>query len=149
MDVSWHTEQLEITSDSLSATLSPSVDARLTGPIQLIPIQLINKILETWRLDKANAVPLLGLEPPDQGYAADVLAGRTALRGRDAKDRLAYLIQMRMALSEWFRDEEVENEWLREPHEPLDGKVPMQLLLEGSMENLLLVREYIEAATGW
>ena len=144
MDVSWHTEQLEITSDSLSATLSPSVDARLTGPIQLI-----NKILETWRLDKANAVPLLGLEPPDQGYAADVLAGRTALRGRDAKDRLAYLIQMRMALSEWFRDEEVENEWLREPHEPLDGKVPMQLLLEGSMENLLLVREYIEAATGW
>ena len=144
IDVLRFMEPLENTDDSPSATPSPPVANRLTGPIQLL-----NKILETWRLDKANAVPLLGLEPSDQGYAADVLAGRSALRGRDAKDRLAYLIQMRMTLSAWFRDEKVENEWLREPHEPLDGKVPMDLLLEGSMENLLLVKEYLEAETGW
>ena len=128
----------------LSSARAVSAATKLTGPIQLL-----KKILETWRLDKADAIPLLGLEPSDQGYAADVLAGRTALRGRDAKDRLAYLIQMRMALSAWFRDEQVENEWLREPQEPLDGEVPISLLLEGSMGNLLLVKEYIEAATGW
>ena len=136
-------EQLENADESPSAAPA-SVAPRLTGPIQLL-----NKILETWQLDKVDAVPLLGLEPSDQGYAAEVLAGRTALRGRDAKDRLAYLIQMRMTLSAWFRDEAVENEWLREPQNPLDGEVPMDLLLEGSMENLLLVKEYIEAATGW
>ena len=144
IDVLRFMESLENTDESLSVTPSPPVVNRLTGPIQLL-----NKILETWRLDKADAVPLLGLEPSEQGYAADVLAGRTALRGRDSKDRLAYLIQMRMTLSAWFRDEKVENEWLREPHEPLDGKVPMDLLLEGSMENLLLVKEYLEAETGW
>ena len=136
-------EQLENADESPSAAPA-SVAPRLTGPIQLL-----NKILETWQLDKVDAVPLLGLEPSDQGYAAEVLAGRTALRGRDAKDRLAYLIQMRMTLSAWFRDEAVENEWLREPQNPLDGEVPMDLLLEGSMENLLIVKEYIEAATGW
>lgn len=119
-------------------------EARPTGPVQLL-----NKILKTWQLDEADAIPLLGLEPSDQGYAADVLAGRKALRGRDAKDRLACLIQTRMTLSAWFRDEAVESEWLREPQDPLDGKVPMELLLEGSMENLLLVKEYVEAATGW
>ena len=134
----------ESPSDSPPATPAASVDAGLTGPMQLT-----NRILETWRLDKADAVPLLGLEPPDPGYAADVLAGRAALKGRDAKDRLARLIHMRMMLSEWLRDEDDENEWLREPHEPLGGKAPMQLLLEGSMENLRLVEEYIEAATGW
>lgn len=142
-DAAFDIEQLESADESLSVA-PVSVASRLTGPIQLL-----NKILETWRLDKADAVSLLGLEPSDQGYAADVLAGRTALRGRDAKDRLAYLIQIRMALSAWFRDEQAENEWLREPQEPLDGEVPMSLLLKGSMGNLLLVKEYIEAATGW
>lgn len=118
--------------------------SRLTGPIQLL-----NRILKSWRLDELDVIPLLGLEPSDKGYAEDLLAGREALKGRDAKDRLAYLIQMRMTLSAWFQDETVENEWLREPQDLLDGKVPMDLLLEGSMENLLLVKEYVEAATGW
>ena len=45
-------------------------------------------------------------------------------------------------------DVEVENEWLRESHETLNGQIPMDLLLEGSMENLLLVKEYVEVAAG-
>ena len=47
-----------------------------------------------------------------------------------------------------LRDEDMENEWLRERHEMLDDKAPMDLLLDGSMENLLLVKEYVEAAAG-
>ena len=137
-------EPLEVTDDSAPAMPSPPVSSKPTGPIQLL-----DKILKTWQLDEVDAIPLLGLEPSDRGYVVDVLAGRKALRGRDAKDRLACLIQMRMTLFAWFKNEAVENEWLREPQEPLDGKVPMELLLEGSMENLLLVKEYIEAATGW
>lgn len=122
----------------------PTEESRSTGPMQLL-----EKTLQTWRLNKSDAVYLLGLEPSGRPYLDDLLAGRQRLEGRDAKDRVAYLIQMRMMLSAWFRDEAVENEWLREPQDPLDGKVPMDLLLEGSMENLLLVREYVEAATGW
>ena len=113
------------------------------------PIQLFNAILKTWRLDESHAIVLLGLDPDDQGYAADLLAGRKEIKGRDIKDRLAYLIQIRMTLAGWFRNEVVENEWLQEPQKLLDGKVPMELLLEGSMENLLLVKEYVQAATGW
>lgn len=113
------------------------------------PIQLFDAILKTWQLDESHAIVLLGLDPDDQGYAADLLAGRKVIKGRDIKDRLAYLIQIRMTLSGWFRNETVENEWLREPQKLLDGKVPMELLLEGSMENLLLVKEYVQAATGW
>lgn len=138
-----HRNGLESTSKESS---SPQ---REPAPGPTGPIQLLNKILNSWRLDELDAISLLGLEPSDKDYAEDVLAGRKALKGRDAKDRLAYLIQMRMTLSAWFQDEAVENEWLREPQDLLDGKVPMDLLLEGSMENLLLVKEYVEAATGW
>ena len=116
---------------------------RLSGPIWFV-----EKLLKTWRLERGDAVPLLGLEPSDLSYATDVFAGRATLRGRDAKDRIAYLFRIRKTLSALFRDEDVENEWLRERHEMLDDKAPMDLLLDGSMENLLLVKEYVEAAAG-
>ena len=116
---------------------------RLTGPIMFVII-----LLRTWRLEQADAIPLLGLEKSDISYAEDLLSGRVALRGRDIKDRIAYLFRIRKTLSALFRDEEVENEWLREPHDALDGQNPIDLLLEGSMENLLLVKEYVEAAAG-
>lgn len=116
----------------------------LTGPILLL-----RKILTTWRLGEGQATRLLGLDPSDESYVTGVLGGCQSLKGRDVNDRLAYLIQIRMALFAWFRDETVENDWLREVHVALDHQVPMDLLLEGSMENLLLVKEYVEAATGW
>ena len=115
----------------------------LTGPIVFVRI-----LLHTWRLGQTDAITLLGLEETDRSYADDLLSGRVALRGRDIKDRIAYLFRIRKTLSALFRDEEVENEWLREPHDALDGQNPMTLLLEGSMENLLLVKEYVEAAAG-
>lgn len=113
------------------------------------PVLLLSKILTTWKISELQATHLLGMDPSDESYVAEVLAGRKSLKGRDANDRLAYLIQIRMALFAWFRDEEVENDWLREEQVALDGQVPMDLLLEGSMESLLLVKEYVEAATGW
>lgn len=112
------------------------------------PVWFVEKLLNTWRLDRSDAIPLLGLKPSDLSHATDVLAGRATLRGRDAKDRIAYLFRIRKTLSALFRDEDVENEWLRERHEMLDDKAPMDLLREGSMENLLLVKEYVEAAAG-
>ena len=121
----------------------PRMETRLTGPIVFVRI-----LLHTWRLGQTDAIPLLGLEETDRSYADDLLSGRVALRGRDIKDRIAYLFRIRKTLSALFRDEEVENEWLREPHDALDGLNPMTLLLEGSMENLLLVKEYVEAAAG-
>lgn len=121
----------------------PPYHERLSGPIWFV-----EKLLNTWRLDRSDAIPLLGLDPSDLSYATDVLAGRATLRGRDAKDRIAYLFRIRKTLSALFGDEDVENEWLRERHEMLDDKAPMDLLREGSMENLLLVKEYVEAAAG-
>ena len=113
------------------------------------PIWFVEKLLKTWRLSHDDAAPLLGFEPSDLPYVTDVLAGRAVLRGRDAMDRIAYLLWIRKTLSALHRNEEAENEWLREPQKILDDEAPMNLLLEGSMENLLLVKEYVEATAGW
>ena len=92
------------------------VRARLPGPIQFL-----KQLLRTWHLRQGDAIPLLGLEETDLPYVADLLDGRVTVRGRDVKHRIAYLFRIRKTLSSLFRDVEVENDWLREPHETLNG----------------------------
>ena len=154
----WRTYRLELEHSHSKATpssapldaagfvIAPPVSpyrARVTGPVQFL-----NNLLESWELESTHATVLLGFDPGDQSYAAAVLTGRAPLKGRDATDRIAHLYQIRKTLSALFRDEAVENEWLREPHTLLNERSPMDLMLEGSMEHLLLVREYVEAAAG-
>lgn len=117
---------------------------RITGPVRFV-----GNLLRTWRLERRASAALLGFEQIDLPYVYDVLDGRRALpAGRDIKDRIAYLFQIRRTLFGLFRDEEVENDWLREEHSLLEDQSPLALMLEGSMENLLLVKEYVETAAG-
>lgn len=121
----------------------PASLARLTGAAQFL-----NKLLDTWRLDHDAALALLGLEPSQRNYLDDLLTGYAPPAGRDIKDRIAYLFTIRKTLSGLFQDEAVENDWLREAHALLEGRKPMTLMLEGSMDNLLLVKEYVDTAAG-
>ena len=86
---------------------------RITGPVKFV-----NQLLATWHLPPESARILLGFEPSQIAYVNDVLQGYETLTGRDAKDRIVHLIQIRTSLSVLFRDEAVENEWLREPTIP-------------------------------
>ena len=112
------------------------------------PIQFVLKLLDSWRLNRDDAVFLLGFDQANNGFVQAVLAGAADLHGRDARDRIAHLFHIRQTLASLFRDLDVENDWLREPHTLLDEQEPLKLLLGGSMEDLLLVKEYVDAAAG-
>ena len=140
----------------LTAVLSPDVGSNIASWESLTsapkrisgPIQFVLKLLENWHLSRDDAVLLLGFDQEDNGFVRAVLTGVADLHGRDIRDRIAHLFQIRKTLSALFRDLDVENEWLREPHTLLDGQEPLKLLLGGSMEDLLLVKEYVDAAAG-
>lgn len=112
------------------------------------PIQFVNGLLETWGLRQSDATLLLGFEPVEWPQVERVLNGTGSLSGRDVKDRIACLFEIRRTLSGLFKNRNVENAWLRESHPLLNEQKPLDLLLEGSMENLLLVRDYVELAAG-
>lgn len=116
---------------------------RLTGPIQFIL-----RLLDCWKLERTDAINLLGFEETESEFVFEVLEGNESLRGRDAKDRLSHLLSIRTSLHGFFRDLETENDWLRETQPLLDGQTPMNLLLGGSMEDILLVREYVDSMVG-
>ena len=116
---------------------------RLAGPVQFL-----KRLMEDWALTEADAALLLGFNETDLELVGPFLEGREALSGRDVRDRIAHLFEIRQTLSMLFRDLDTENGWLREPQELLDQRDPMSLLLGGSMEDLLLVRDYVDAAAG-
>ena len=122
---------------------SPETQGRLAGPVKFVL-----RLLDTWKLDRRDAVPLLGFEAADWQHVENLLEGRVPLIGRDVKDRIAYLFHIRRTLASLFRDVGVENDWLREHHPLLNEKSPLDLLLDGAMENLLVVRDYVLTAAG-
>lgn len=116
---------------------------RLSGPIQFFL-----KLIELWRLEEEEACKLLGYELTEIQYVEDVLSGVSSLFGRDPKDRIANLFVIRKRLDGLFKDIDVENEWLREKHTDLNNNSPLELLLSGSMENILLIKEFVEHVSG-
>ena len=122
-------------------TILVGLRGRLTGPVEFFA-----KLLEAWGLDNNDGAKLLGYE--DVTFVRDLLSGASSLRTKDVKDRVRYLFEIDAALGRLFRDEAVERDWLSEPRPELDGDSPLNLLLEGSMENLLLVKQFVERISG-
>ncbi|MFQ5671868.1 MAG: MbcA/ParS/Xre antitoxin family protein [Nitrospinales bacterium] len=110
-------------------------------------VQVFGALLDKWALTKKEGTLLLGYE--DEKDTSDFLLGLKKLQTRDAKDRVRYLFKIHSALHRLFEDTQVEKDWLREPNdEYLDGKSPLDILKEGSMENLLLVKQFVERISG-
>ncbi len=170
IDREGHSQFMRWVQQARSETAVPAIDKRLRGLIGPIagegtfqhaqgnpgetagrptgPVQFVQRLMEAWRLDRPDAVRLLGFDPADFEYGAAVLDGRRQLHGRDVRDRIACLFVIRRTLWALFRDLDTENEWLRERHSMLNDASPLSLMLEGSMEDLLLARDYVEAAAG-
>lgn len=142
-----HANRTEARSDPFSSAAPSNMSTGAWPRKQsFVPTQLIHRIFETWNLEMRDKATLLGLEESDQWLASEFLAGRVTIVGRDIKDRIAYLILIKSTLFSLFRNEDVENEWLRETHQLLGGRTPLSLLLDGSLENILLVKQFCDEA---
>ncbi len=135
--------RLRLVDEPLAGRGTTYTRGRVTGPVQFLA-----RLLELWHLDILDACSLLGIEQTDRESVEHLLSGVASLRGRDRKDRIAILIRIRTLLAGLFQDIDVENAWLREQNPDLNGRTPLELLKEGSMENLLTLRDLIERAAG-
>lgn len=136
-------ETTTTTTAAVSEIITQPRIVRLSGPIQFFL-----KLIGLWRLEEEDACRLLGYELTEIKYVEDVLSGVLPLLGRDPKDRIANLFVIRKRLAGLFKDLDVENEWLREKQVALNNNSPLELLLSGSMENLLLIKEFVEHVSG-
>jgi transcriptional regulator with XRE-family HTH domain len=110
------------------------------------PVKFAIKLMDVWALSEKEAARLLGFE--DEHHFSELASGTATLSTRDMRDRVRHLLRMREALHSLFRDTEAEREWLREPRPELNGQTPLALLLEGSMENFLVVSQLVQWMVG-
>ena len=109
-------------------------------------IKFVTRLMDVWTIDADETARLLGFE--GESELADLVAGVRQLDTRDVKDRIRHLMRIREALHSLFRDVNAEREWLREARPELQGQSPLALLLEGSMENLLTVSQFVQWMVG-
>ncbi len=111
--------------------------------------KLIYKLMERWDLDSETICAALGFEKTkktriENGSLVNLLSARS----RDLKDRISNLTEIYVGLFALFKDPKAEKAWLQESQEILDGDSAGQRLAEGSMENLMIVRQLIEYLCG-
>jgi hypothetical protein len=122
-------------------TRSEQTHGRLTGPVQVVA-----RLAEIWRLDHGQLATLLDYESARD--VEDLLCGVLTLRGRDRHDRVRNLFRIHEVLDQLFIDEDTEQAWLREAQDQLGGRSVLDLLLSGSMEQMILARRYVEHLAG-
>lgn len=107
---------------------------------------LLTGLLEKWKLSRKETAILMGYD--DERSLNNLLSGISNLQTRDEKDRIRHLFDIHETLFNIFKNTDDVAEWLREPSKGLDRKKPLEILLEGSMENLLLIKQFVDHLAG-
>lgn len=148
----WRLRTFESFSDrGAQQPLAPAAGAPKQAHISAKPkaagqIVLFGKVMADWAFNDREAATLLGFEAASD--MRDIYDGRRSVGHRDANDRLRTILRIATDLDELFQDVAVIQRWLVEPQSDIDGQTPRQLLLEGSMENVLRIKYYVAHLSG-
>lgn len=117
---------------------------RLSGPA----LRTFFRMADAWKLSSEEARTLLG-SPPRSTFYAWKKSGHASL-GRDALERISYLLGIYKALQILFPDPAAADSWLRKPNSaPLfAGKPALSRMLSGNVSDLYVVRQYLDARRG-
>lgn len=143
-------------SDVLDALTRQIVeDARRTESVAFTELQtrrresaattsFVLRLVDRWQLAQADACRVLGLDPGEALGVEGKFRPDVELMGFDVRERTRALIRIFSALESLFRDAATEQRFLREPNSHLNGEAPIQLLREGTVEGLLVLRDFAE-----
>lgn len=124
-----------------NANSEPRFRGRISGPIR----SLIS-IFARWEISDQDAARLLGKETAQ--YLADLRAGTAGLTGRDTQDRARLLLGIYEAVHSLLREAAEEKSWLRAALPALRGRSLVEIMLNGSIADLLLVKSFADQANG-
>ena len=105
-------------------------------------------VCERWALTRDDQFRLLGFPPGDM-VAQGLLGGGLPASSQDIRERVGYVVGISIALGGLFaRRQEAELAWLNQRRVTLDGKSPLQCMLQRRMVNLVQVSELLRQERG-
>lgn len=127
---------------------SPETRRRLSGP----GLRTFLAIADLWRLDEAQRLRVLGSPPRAtfDEWAKTARVHHDLVLDVDTLTRISAVLGIYAALRFLHGSEQEGVAWLHTPHNtPLfGGRPPLALVTSGSLDDLLTVRRFLEAARG-
>jgi uncharacterized protein (DUF2384 family) len=102
-------------------------------------------LAEQWRLSVDNQLILLG-SPARSTYFKWKKDGRQL--PTDTEERISHLLGIFKALQILFPDPARADAWLSRPNQFFDGRSALDVMLGGALQDILLVRGYLDAQRG-
>jgi uncharacterized protein (DUF2384 family) len=125
-----------------------AVRRRLSAP----GLYAFSCVAEGWALNEAEKQAALGLTGRASAHAwtKAVDAGGTFTLSTDALTRISAVLGIHKALCIIFVTEPERAAWLRRPNAavPFDGQAPLALVTASTVEGVLRVRRFLDAACG-
>ncbi|MBF0324191.1 MAG: DUF2384 domain-containing protein [Alphaproteobacteria bacterium] len=122
--------------------------AALSGP----GLRAFLAIAEQWRLSEADRLCVLGRPSRSafHNWAAKVRQGEAISLSQDTLLRISAILGIHKGLTILFNRQFKGVEWLRSPNKAVvfGGQAPMDLVLSGSQDGLMLVRRYLDSWRG-
>lgn len=120
-------------------------NAHLSGPA----LRTFFKIAGTWDLTETEQMRLLGLE--SRSTLQSWKRGAVKHIGRDALERISYVIGIFGALQILIPNETAADRWIRKENKaPLfAGRSAIDRMASGNVADLFLVRQYLDSQRGW
>lgn len=127
-----------------SALRDSGVRGSLSGPA----VRLFLKLADLWQLSVDQRRVLLG-DISRQTYH-NWQNGKVASMSRDQLERVSLLLGLHKGLKLLFADDAAAQRWLKSANQdhPFAGKSPLERALCGSINDLFVVRRYIDAWRG-
>jgi len=128
------------------AVEKPALDSQdLSGPA----LRTFFRIAASWGLNEDEQMRLLGLE--SRSTLQSWKRGAVKHIGRDALERISYIIGIFGALQILLPNEEAADAWVRKSNKaPLfGGRSAIDRMASGNVADLFVVREYLDAQRGW
>lgn len=123
-------------------------DARLRDDLSAPAIRLFLKLADQWQLNVDQRCRLLGdiSKPTYHNWQK----GKAGTLGRDQIERISLLLGIHKGLKLLFAEEASGQRWLKSTNSdvPFGGQSPLERALRGSIDDLYVLRRYIDAWRG-
>jgi hypothetical protein len=110
------------------------------------PVKAVLSILRRWTIGDDVGAQILGTDEP--GYVADLRSGAASLKTRDMRDRARLLLDIYEGVFALLRNSEAEQVWIKIPRQDLDGQSVLDLMIEGSLRNLIRAQAFVDYVNG-
>jgi hypothetical protein len=118
-----------------------SFRGRVTGPVRSLLA-----LFDRWQISDASAAILLGT--PAASFVSDLRSGISTLNSRDLKDRARLIIGIYEGVHSLMQESDAERLWIKSPVPGLNSQSPFDVMMRGSISDLLRVKQFVDYANG-